>query len=69
MSDRTQQLDALLERFALAGLSEDDQARVKAEGERIDADLDRVITMMRAAVADRESKETLLREIARRANG
>jgi hypothetical protein len=31
--------------------------------------MDRVITMMRAAVADREGKEALLREIARRANG
>jgi hypothetical protein len=69
MPDRSQQLDSILEQFALVGLSEEEQARVKAEGERIESDMDRVITMMRAAVADREGKEALLREIARRANG
>ena len=69
MPDRSQQLDSILEQFALVGLSEEEQARVKAEGERIESDMDRVITMMRAAVADREGKEALLREIARSANG
>jgi hypothetical protein len=69
MPDRSQQLDSILEQFALVGLSEEEQARVKAEGERIESDMDRVITMMRAAVADRGGKEALLREIARRANG
>jgi|LauGreDrversion4_2_1035121.scaffolds.fasta_scaffold01725_12 hypothetical protein len=69
MTDRSKQLDALLEKFALAGLSEEEQERVRSTSESIEAETEGVIAMIQSAVADREGKEMLLREIARRVNG